>query len=190
MMGATQLRRAIIPASLLLLLLLYSYGCVPKRITDLRAAGLSRISAADLPAAEDLREPLRQRGESVWKLVLSGDGRWVREVRTHELNSYPIVVRCDRPDRELLALGPYVGEARLTYHGHGFDQLTDASSLRYDVYLPETGRYRSAKDFNAPMPWYDLGREKLPLCVSIAGGAMTGAYNRSNEVRVMVGGHR
>lgn len=187
-MDSRRLRRAIIPASLLTLLFLYSYACVPKRISDLRVVGLARISAADLPPAEEMRRWLALRGEAVWKLALAADAGWIGEVRSQELNSYPVVVRCDHPDWELLALGPYVGQTRLTYSGDGLDALVDGNgSVHYDIYLPETGHYRSQNDFNAAMPPYDLRTEKLALCVSIAGGAMTGAYNRSNEVRVVVG---
>lgn len=127
----------------------------------------------------------------MWKLSFAGDSNWIHEVRQHDLNSYPKVVRCDERDHGIDAFGPYVGTVEVTTQGNaldGFDPTTDI--LQYDVYLIEAGRYRSQADFNASMPAYDLGKQRLPLCITIAGGAMHGAYNRSNEVRVEIGGVR
>ena len=100
-------------------------------------------------------------------------------------------MRCDERDYGVLSLGPYVGQVPVTYYGEGFrDYRAPASIVQYDIYLPETGRYRSQADFNASMPSYDLGSQRLSLCLRIAGGAMHGANNRSNEVRLAVGGTR
>lgn len=187
-MSDKRLRRAILPLSLLLLLFLFVHACVPKPITDLRPVNVSRVPASAMPHTDDLRNALMERREAVWKVSLSGDADWIREVRQHELNSYAVVVRCDERDYTVLALGPYVGQVPVTYYGDGFGEFDPASStVRYDVYLPETGRYRSETDFNAPMPSYDIGSHRMTLCIRIAGGAMHGAYNRSNEVRVEVG---
>jgi hypothetical protein len=184
----TRARRAILPAGLLLLLFLFVYACIPEPITDLRTTQVTRVSASSLPPSNDLRDTLIQRGEFLWKVSLAGDANWIREVRRHELNSYPIVVRCDDRDSGIFGLGPYAGSVPVTYHGEGFQDYQPTSSIeQYDVYLPETGRYRSQGDFNAPMPSYDLGRQSLTLCIRLAGGAMNGAYNRSNEVTVVVG---
>jgi hypothetical protein len=164
---------------------------VPKAITDLRPLEITRVPASALPVTDDLREAVTKRGEAVWKITLRGDAGWIKEVQRHELNSYVTVVRCDKPDYRIFSLGPYVGQVPVTYHGEGFrDYRPPASTVQYDVYLPETGRYRSQADFNAPMPSYDLGSQRLSLCLRIAGGAMHGAYNQSNEVRVEVGGRR
>lgn len=188
-MDRVQLRRTILPASLLLLLLLCVHACVPEPIADLRLVEVKRVPASTLPPSDDLRETLTDRGEAVWKVSLSGDANWIREVRRHELNSYATVVRCDERDQNVLSLGPYVGQIPVTYHGDGFrDYYAHSRTVRYDIYLPETGRYKSKNDFNAPMPLYDLGKQQLALCIRIAGGAMHGAYNRSNEVRMEVGG--
>lgn len=187
-MDASRLRRAVIPASLLLLLFLFVWACVPKPITDLRPIRVTRVAASTLPVADDLREVLTKRGEAVWKVSLRGDAGWIKQVQRHELNSYATVVRCNERDYSVLSLGPYVGQVPVTYYGEGFrDYRPPASVVQYDVYLPETGSYRSQADFNAPMPTYDLGSQRLSLCLRIAGGAMHGAYNQSNEVRLEVG---
>jgi hypothetical protein len=180
-------RRSIFPVSLLLLLFLFVYACVPKPITDLRTTQVTRVPASSLPPSNDLRDTWIS-GEFLWKVSLAGDASWIREVRRHELNSYPIVVRCDDRDIGIFGLGPYAGPVQVTYYSEGFQDYQPTSSIeQYDVYLPETGRYRSQADSNAPMPSYDLGRQSLTLCISLAGGAMHGAYGRSNEVRVVVG---
>lgn len=190
-MDAKRLRRAILPASLLVLLFLFVWTCVPKPITDLRTISITRLAASSLPTSDDLREALTERAEAVWRVSLRGDAQWIREVKQHELNSYATVVRCDDRDKGVLALGPYVGQVRATYRGERFaDFEAPTSNIQYDVYLPEAGNYLSQADFNAPMPTYDLGNERLLLCLKIAGGAMHGAYNRSNEVRLEVGGTR
>ena len=182
----TRARKAILPVTLLLLLFLFVYACVPKPITDLRTIGVTRVPASSLPPSNDLRDA--QRGEFLWRVSLAGDANWIREVRRHELNSYPIIVRCDDRDAGIFSLGPYVGQVPVTYGGKGFQDYQPASSIaQYDVYLPETGRYLSQADVNAPMPSYNLSRQSLTLCVRLAGGAMDGAYSRSNEVRVVVG---
>lgn len=187
-MDHMQLRRAILPASLLLLLLYFVHACVPKPIADLRAVEVSRMPASALPSSDDLGEALRGRGEAIWKVSLTGNADWTREVKQHELNSYATVVRCDDRDRSVFSLGPYIEQIRVTYYGDGFREYRPQSrTVRYDIYLPETGRYRSERDFNAAMPPYDLAKHRMPLCIRIAGGAMHGAYNRSNEVRVEVG---
>jgi hypothetical protein len=181
-------RRAILPVSLLLLLFSFVYACVPKPIADLRITQVTRVPASSLPPSNDLRDTLIQRGEFLWKVSLAGDANWIREVRRLELNSYPIVVRCDDRDSGIFSLGPYAGRVPVTYGGKGFQDYQPTSSIeQYDVYLPETGRYRSQADFNAPMPSYDLGRQSLTLCIRLAAGAMYGAYDHSNEVRVVVG---
>lgn len=188
-MDRIQLRRAILPASLLLLLFLFVHGCVPEPITDLRLVGLSRMPASALPASDDRREALIERDEAVWRVSLIGDANWVSEVKQHGLNSYAKVVRCDERDQTVFSLGPYVGQVPVTYYGDGFrDYRPHSPRVRYDVYLPEIGRYRSERDFNAPMPSYHLGKQQMALCIRIAGGAMHGAYNHSNEVRVEIGG--
>lgn len=185
-----RLRRAILPLSLLLLLLLYVHACMPKRITDLRVVSVSRVPASALPQGIDLSHTVMEREEAFWKVALAGGAQWVREVTRHELNSYA-AVRCDLPDYRLLSLGPYVGAVEVTTQGDTIDRFEPlADTLQYDVYLPETARYSSEEHVNAPMPSYDLGSERVPLCLRIAGGAMHGAYNRSNEVRVEVGRRR
>jgi hypothetical protein len=187
-MTGGRLRRALLPLSLLSLLLLFIHACVPKPITNLRAVSVSRVPASSLPLTDDLRGTLVKRGEAVWKIALSGDANWIHEVQQHELNSYAVVRRCDQHDQNVLALGPYVGAVPITYYGDGFESFRPGSrTVRYDIYLPQTGRYRSEADFNAPMPSYDLGEQQMTLCIRIAGGAMHGAYNTSNEVRVRVG---
>jgi len=187
-MERIQLRRTIVPLGLLLLLFLFVDACVPKPITDLRLIGVSRMPASALPPSDDLRDTLADRGEAVWRVSLTGNSKWIREVKQHELNSYATVLRCDEPDRRVLSLGPYVGRIPVTYYGDGIQHYRPrARTVQYDIYLPETGRYRSEKNFNAPMPRYDIGKQRMALCIRIAGGAMHGAYNRSDEVRVEVG---
>jgi len=186
-MQARTLRRAILPITLLMLIPLFIYACVPQRITDLQLAHASRLPASALPRGDDLRDTLVAHRESVWKLTFSASAGWVGQVRQHELNSYFIVVRCDRPDDSLLGLGPYVGPIKIAAYGQGFEGFRpESSTLLYDLYLPETGQYSSKRDPNAPRPSYDLGRQRLTLCISIAGGSMMGAYARSNEVRVTI----
>ena len=188
-MDASRLRSAILPTSLLLLLFLFVWACVPKAIADLHPVKLTRVPASALPVTDDLREELMKRGEAVWKVTLMGDAGWIKEVQRHELNSYATVVRCDKRDYGVFSLGPYVGKMPVTYHGEGIGNYRPpASIVRYDVFLPEKGRYTSQADFNATMPSYDLAKERLPLCLKIAGGAMHGAYGQSNEVRLEVGG--
>lgn len=187
-MDRRQIRRALLPLSALLVLLLFVHACVPKPIRDLRLVGVSRVPPSALPPLDDLPEAVTERGEAVWKVSLTGDANWIREVRQHELNSYAKVVRCDERDSSVFSLGPYVGQIPVTYYDDGFGGYRPPSrTVQYDIYLPEKFRYYSEADFNAPMPTYDLGKMRLPLCVRIAGGAMHGAHNRSNEVRVEVG---
>lgn len=64
----------------------------------------------------------------------------------------------------------------VTYYGEEFrDYCPPASIVQYNVDLPETGRYRSQADFNAPVPSHDLVSQRLSLGPTIAGGAMQGA---------------
>ena len=183
------LKRTLLPLGLLLLVFLFIHACVPEPISDLRLLDVRRVPASALPSADDLRGRLMQRGGALWKVTLEGDANWIREVRQHELNGYATVVRCDERDYGMLTLGPYVEGVEVSYYGKGFARFDPpaARTRRYDVYIPERGRYRSEADFNAPLPAYNLARERLQLCIRIAGGAMHGAYNRSNEVRAPVG---
>lgn len=172
-----------------MLLFLFVHGCVPQPIEDLRLVEISRLPASALPPSDSLREALTERGKKVWKVSLSGDANWIEEVGQHELNPYATIVRCGDRDQNVLSLGPYVGHIRVSDYGEGFrDFRPQSGTVRYDIFLPETGRYQSERDPNAPMPSYDLGMERMELCIRIAGGAMLGAYSRSNEVRVEVGG--
>lgn len=190
-MDASRLKRAILPASLLLVLFLLIWACVPAPITDLRLVSLSRLPASALPRTSDLRDVLSKRGDTVWKVSLVGAADWIGQVKRHELNSYATLVRCDRRDYGVFGLGPYVGEVPVTYYGVGFkDYEPPSRTIEYDVYLPETGRYISQTDPNAPMPTYDLGKGRTQLCLRIAGGSMIGAYTRSNEVNVEFGERR
>lgn len=183
-MASSRLRRAVPPAAILVLIFLFVHACVPKPITDLRAVGLGRVPASAMPRAEGLRDMLMRRGESVVRVSLSGSPHWIGEVRKHALNSYPVVVRCDDRDNEIFALGPYVGRVHVNDMG---DDRPMPPAVQYDLYLPASGRDTSEADANAPMPAYDLSRQRLTLCIRIAGGAMHGAYGRSNEVRIDVG---
>jgi hypothetical protein len=181
-MDLPSVRRAILPMALLFLSFLYVYSCVPVAIADLRILDARLVPASALPSPMDgLRQGLMRRGERLWKLSLEGDARWVGEIRRFELNTYPIVVRCDRPDYSLFAVGPYTGRAMLG------DDARPGRSYTYDIFVAESGRYRSEADFNAPMPAYDLGKERIELCIRIAGGSMYGAYNQSNQVRIKLG---
>lgn len=183
-----KVRRALPPATLLVLIFAFIYACVPRPIADLRAVGVSRVPASMMPPGEDMRDTLMRRGEFVWKLSFSGDAGWIDEVRRHELNSYAVVVRCDNRDASLFALGPYVGQVRVTYYDQGFRAYRPSSAAeRYDIYLPETGAYLSVTNANARGPEYDFRVQRMTLCIRIAGGAMHGAYGRSNEVSVGVG---
>jgi hypothetical protein len=189
-MKSTRLRRTILPFSLLLLLFLYAFACVPTSITDLRPIAASRVTASSLPPTDRSRDYMMNRGEAAWKVSLIGDANWMREVRQHELNSYATVLRCDDRDKGLFSLGPYVGKVRITYYDTGFRNIRPPTGrVTYDIYVPETGSYSSHADINAPMPDYDLSKTPMTLCISIGGGAMTGVFGRSNEVRVRVGSH-
>jgi len=182
------LRRAALPTSILLLVFLFVWSCVPRPITNLHPVSIARVPAMALPAEDYLRKRLIEEGQSVWRISLRGDAHWIDEVRKHELNSYATVLRCDQLDYELLSQGPYVGTVLVSYYGDGFGAYRpSAKTVTYDVYLPERGQYKSQRDFNAQTPSYDLARQRLHLCLRIAGGAMHGAYNRSNEVRLDVG---
>lgn len=187
-MTKSNARRMLLPLSLLLLVFLFIRSYIPVPLTDLRLVEVRRVPAAALPVGNDLRAALMARSETLWKLTLEGDANWLGEVKRHELNGYANVVRCRQPDARLFSLGPYVGQVLVSYYAHGLDAFDTAGrpTLRYDIYLPERGRYISEADFNAPMPTYDL-RARDDLCVTIAGGAMTGAYGRSNIVRFTVG---
>ena len=186
---AGRLRQALLPLGLLLLLVIFVHSCVPKPITDLRPIGMSRVPATALPQIDDLRDALSARGESLWKVSLSGDSDWIQQVKQHELNSYALVVRCDERNSRIFSLGPYVGSVHVSYYGEGFKALRSMRGpVTYEIYLPETGRYISEADSNARMPSYDLGKGRTALCIRIAGGAMHGAYGQSNEVRVEIGG--
>jgi hypothetical protein len=176
----------ILPLALLLLIFLFVHACVPKAITDLTLVEVRRVPVEANPGSGV--HPAR-RGGPVWRLSFEGSAHWVGEVRQHQLNGYATVARCDNRDVELHALGPYVDEVEIGVYADGFATLDPGNrrKLRYDIYLPEAGRYSSARDANAPMPRYDLTQERLELCTRIVGGAMHGAYGRSNEVRVLVG---
>jgi len=190
-MADNRLRRAKLPASLLVLVILYVSACVPEPITDLRAVEVRRVPASAFPEPGELRNALMGRGEVLWKLSFEGDADWTGEVRQHNLNSYANAVRCDLRDYGLDTFGPYVGKIPITTQHEAIQIFKPTSkTLRYDIYTTEAGSYRSVADFNAPMPSYDLTRERIPLCIRIAGGAMHGAYNRSNEVRLVIGAER
>lgn len=187
-MDKRRLRRAVLLAILLFALFLIIRGCAPRPISDLRLSSITRVPASAAPLANDLREAMSNRGESVWKVSLVGNADWINQVKWHELNSYPTVVRCDQRDFGVLALGPYVGQIPVTpYEKRLADYHPPSSRIPYYVYLPETGRYISQSDPNASMPPYNLSRGHTSLCLRIAGGSMIGAYARSNEVRLELG---
>ena len=187
-MDRTQLKRAILPASLLLLLFLIVHACKPMAITDLRVAEIRRVPVSDLQDA-GLPEAVALGAKAVWKISLEGDANWIEEVRNRQLNSHALVVRCDKRDYDIFSHGPYVGTIPVTYYDERFLAFKPGTGrLRYDIYLNEAGRYTSQAEPNAQKPSYDLGKERLSLCIRIDGGAIYGAHNRSNEVRVELGG--
>jgi hypothetical protein len=105
------------------------------------------------------------------------------------MNGYALVARCDDANSTLFALGPYAGPARIAYGDPSLAAYdpADRKTLSYDIYVPESGRYTSAADFNAKMPTYDLTKEPIELCIRLGAGAMTGVKARSNEARAIVG---
>lgn len=185
-MNARPFPRALVPAVVLLLLFLFTWGCEPRAFTDLRIVGVSKVSASSMPTAYGRAIPTN--GADALKITLSGSQKWLRDVRRLEMNTYAIVVRCNYRDGELYSEGPYIGFLRVSpYEERLWDHPPSTKLVQYDVYVPERSSYRSQRDFNAPMPTYDLRRQRLQLCISIAGGSMAGAYGRSNEVRVLAG---
>lgn len=185
-MSARPFPRAVVPTLLLLLLFLFTWGCEPRAFTDLRIVRVSKVPASSMPTAYGQAIPTN--GAEALKISLSGSQQWLRDVRRLEMNTYAIVLRCDHRDAELYSEGPYVGLLRVSpYQEQLWDHPPSRQLVQYDVYLPERSSYTSQGDFNAAMPPYDLRRESLLLCISIAGGSMVGAYGRSNEVRVLVG---
>lgn len=182
-------------ASVQLLALPLLQACTLHPVDDLHVIAVARLPAAALPddpATESLRAAMISRGEAVWKVKLEGGAEWARTVRRHEMNGYALASRCDRPDFGLFELGPYVGRVKIAYGDPAFERFDPGQQrqLRYDVYIAETGRYTSLADFNAKMPAYDLARERVVVCVTLGGGAMTGIGARSNEVRATIGGGR
>lgn len=191
-MSFRTLRRAAIPSSLLLVVFVFVWSCVPKPITDLRVLSAIKVPASDIVLTDDEVSDLLaawvRRDKVIWKVTLSGDANWIEEVRQHDLNSYAVVVLCERRDNAVFSLGPYFGQVPVTAFGKLFEEVRPSSgTVEYDVYLPEAGRYQSRADPNAPMPDYNLTRGDKPLCLKIAGGAMHGAYGESNEVRLDLG---
>lgn len=152
-------------------------------ISDLRVASVERIAASALPADDPVRGALIERGESLWRVTLSGSAGWIGEVGRLTLNTYPIVRRCDDPDKELFTTDVYVDGVRLSPETSE-SLRTRPAAAEYTIYISEKGQYRSARDFNARLPDYDLEATPAELCIRIAGGAMHGAYGQSNEVRL------
>lgn len=150
-------------------------------IRDLRVASAQRIAASALPADDPVRGALIARGESLWRVTLSGSTGWIGEVGRQDFNTYPIVRRCDDPDKELYATHVYVDGIELTPETSGRLSKTSATA-EYTIYISEKGEYQSARNANAKMPEYDLKTMPIELCIRIAGGAIHGAYGQSNEV--------
>lgn len=171
------------------LLLLCASGCELAPIDDLRVAEVRHVPAAQVPDLE-LAATMADRGEAAWRVSLEGGAGWATTIRRYEMNGYALVVRCDDRNSTLFALGPYVGSMKIAYgSGPKFESWNpgNRSTVRYDIYIPESGIYRSAADFNAPMPAYDLRKGGAELCIKLGGGAMTGFNARSNEVRLTLG---
>jgi hypothetical protein len=163
-------------------------------IRDLAVADARWLPAASLPVDEPsdtaLRRSLIAEANPLLRITLTGSSGWVDEIRDKELHPYAIIARCDQPDLQLFALGPYVGAASLAIERHASrDRPALPATIGYSLYLPQRGRYISQKDPNAASVPYDLAVERLPLCIRLAGGAMTGAYGESNLVRLTAGGH-
>lgn len=152
-------------------------------IRDLALADARLVPASAVPDID-----LSGLGKPMWKLELSGSAAWVAEVRRQALNSYPVIVRCDRPDAQLFAIGPYLDGQILSIHARNMpaSQLP-TGPVRYTVYMAQAGQYLSRRDPNAEMPAYDLATERMTLCIRIAGGSMHGAFAESNEVRIKIG---
>lgn len=185
-MSARSSPRVMVPMIVLLLLFLFAWGCEPRAFTDLRIVSVTKVSASQAPTAYG--HPIPTDGSDILKISLSGSRRWLRDVRRLEINTYPIIVRCDHRDERLYSEGPYIGFLRVSpYQEQLWNHPASTKLVQYDVYVPERSSYTSEMDPNARMSTYDLRRERMLLCISIAGGSMTGAYGRSNEVRVLIG---
>lgn len=161
---------------------------VPQPINNLEVINVSR--STDRRSIE-IRKDIQDRTgfevphEILWHVQLRGNANWINEVQKHELNGYFIAKSCARRDWELFGYGPFADGIEASAYGKGIENI-DASkrpSIIYDLYFPETGRYRSAKNFNSKQPAYNLHEDLVEVCLSIAGGAMHGAYGKSNEVR-------
>jgi hypothetical protein len=163
-------------------------------IRDLALVEVRRVHAAELPETglrvdSSLRAKYIREDATLQRITLSGTAKWISEVTRQELNSYPIIVRCDRRDAEVFSLGPYISGDPIPIELEESEAASPASGTAlYTIYLPETSRYTSRRVLNAKMPTYDLRAERIELCIRLAGGAMHGAYGESNEVRVLVGG--
>lgn len=185
-MSAIRVRRAIIPTAILLVLFLFVWGCEPRAFTDLRIVSITRVPASQAPRAYG--RPIPTDGADLLKISLSGSQQWLRDVKRLEINTYAIIVRCDHRNARLYTEGPYIGFLRVSpYQEQLWNEPSSTKLVQYDVYAPERSSYTSIADPNARMSTYDLRRERMLVCISIAGGSMAGAYGRSNEVRVLIG---
>lgn len=116
---------------------------------------------------------------------LLSNANWIQEVRKYRLNSFASVVRCNSPDQELYALGPFVGPVRITSLAPKFERFPGTEpTMQYDVYLHAVAHYTSGASFSARLPSYNLDTQPLELCLEIVGASMVGPIARSNLVRL------
>jgi len=183
-----RLWRAKWPIFVLVIFVLFVTKCVPRPINDLEVLNVSRLT--DQQSIKIRRDIQDTTGFEVshailWHVQLSGNANWINEVQKHELNGYFIAKNCAHQDWGIFGYGPFADGTEVGAYGESIENVdvSERPTIIYDVYIPETGRYRSAKNFNSKQPTYNLNEDLVEICLSIAGGAMHGAYGKSNEVR-------
>ena len=170
-------------------LVLASCDVFPSRLRDLALEGVTFIP---LGAAIHLQTQQPPDPKSAYlRIVVSSSQNLVAKSDAGELNIYPMVVECQRRERELFAYGPYldgmdVSQGRLDGDHPQRPMLRSAQRPRfsYEILLPVTGKARIEDNQGGSYHPYDLIQEQRPVCLRIGGGNMLGGHFRSNELRL------
>lgn len=175
-----RLWRAKWPIIVLITFLLFVTKFVPQPINDLKVINVGRLTEQQsVKIGRDIRDKTGYEVShtTFWRVQLQGKANWVTEVQKHELNGYVIARNCAHKDWEVFGYGPFVDGVEVGAYGIGIEtiDISKRPSVIYDVYFPETGRYKSAKNFNSKQPAYNLNDDLVEVCLTIAGGAMHGA---------------
>lgn len=151
-------------------------------IDDLKVIRLRALSSPTPDLPQDVY-PLQSSSMRLLEVTLQSKSNLAQLARSGELNIVADVYACGNRDLQLSASSDLFDK-----NGNSISaRLPESANLptEYRLYFVDRAQaHDNVVSGKPPVPAYNLMEEPVDVCVSLAGGSMTGVRVRSNTVRI------